>query len=433
MKSWILRPGSLTVTALALVLLVSHAEAQGPPPPPPGQEEPLRVFLDCWRCDMDHFRREVPFVSYVRDRMDAQVHVLVTSQATGAGGMEYTFNFIGLGEYEGQNDTLTVTSRPDDTDSETRADLVRVFKLGLVPFLARTAIGQRIDVAYMEPRTGAPSVVGPEDPWDLWVFSIRVGGEMEGASRESSGSFDGSLSASRTTEALKMEFRAFGDWSRDRFEYEEGESETFNSRNYEIQGLTVWSLSPHWSWGVTGSASGSTRYNQSLAIRGGPAVEYNYFPYSESTRRAVTFLYKMEAVSFDYEEITLFQKTSETRLTHSLEVGSAFNQPWGEFDLSFQASNYLDNFDQHRIEFRSSVEIRLFRGLSLDIRGSAARVKDQIYQPLEDIPIEDILLRRRELGTDYEYSIDVGFNFTFGSMFNNVVNPRMTGTGGDWH
>jgi len=60
----------------------------------------------------------------------------------------------------------------------------------------------------------------------------------------------------------------------------------------------------------------------------------------------------------------------------------------------------------------------------------AARVKDQIYEPLEDIPLEDILLRRRELGTDYQYSIEIGFNFTFGSVYNNVVNPRMSSGGG---
>ena len=48
---------------------------------------------------------------------------------------------------------------------------------------------------------------------------------------------------------------------------------------------------------------------------------------------------------------------------------------------------------------------------------------------------EDILLRRWELGTDYEVSFQIGFSYTFGSVFNNLVNPRMaTGGGrGRWH
>jgi len=395
----------------------------------PGQEEPLRVFLDCWRCDMDHFRREVAFISYVRDRMDAQLHVLVTSQETGAGGTEYTFNFIGLREFSGRDHTLTVASRPDDTDDETRADLIRVFKLGLVPFIASSEIGRGLDVTYRGPR-GEAAVEQVEDPWNLWVFNLRAGGELEGESSENSSAFDGSFSASRTTDELKMDFRASGEWDRRTIDFGEGEESIYTSREYEIEGLTVWSLSPHWSAGVSGSASGSTRQNQDLAIRGGPAMEYNYFPYSESTRRQITVLYKVELASFDYEEITLFEETSEIRPAQSLEIAAAFNQPWGELDISLEGSNYLDNFKQHRLESFSRFEIRLFRGLSLDIMARAARVKDQIYEPLEDIPLEDILLRRRELGTDYQYSIEIGFNFTFGSVYNNVVNPRMSSGGG---
>ena len=65
-----------------------------------------------------------------------------------------------------------------------------------------------------------------------------------------------------------------------------------------------------------------------------------------------------------------------------------------------------------------------------------SRVKDQIFLSRAGILDEDILLRRRELGTDYEYSIDIGFNYTFGSVYNNVVNPRMSsrrGGRGRWH
>ena len=395
------------------------------------QEEPLRVFLDCddYICDFDHFRREVGFVSYVRDRMDAGLHVLVTSQSTGAGGQEYTLFFIGLGNMEGAQDTLRYTSRPDDTDDVTRSGLVRTFKLGLVRYVAPTSVGRRLDITYSGPGEEA-SVEPIEDPWDLWVFRVSLGGEFDAVSRESSKSLDGSLSAGRVTEDLKLDFRAEGDWNQDSFELEEeGEKSTFSQQSFEGTATGVWSLSPHWSAGGTASASGSTRQNQDLTLRAGPAVEYNIFPYSESTQRQITFLYKVEVASFNYEEVTLFDKTEETRLTQSLEVASAFQRPWGELDVSLAGSNFLDNFEQHRIEFFTRMEIRLFRGLSLDIEGNAVRVKDQIYEPKEDIPLEDILLRRRELGTDYELSLEIGFSYTFGSVFNNVVNPRMS-TGG---
>lgn len=403
----------------------------------PQGEEPLRVFLDCdsYICDFDHFRREVDFVSYVRDRMDAELHVLVTSQSTGAGGQEYTFFFIGLGNLEGTQDTLRYTSRPDETDDETRSGLVRTFKLGLVRYVAPTSVGRRLDITYSGPGEEAP--VGLiEDPWDLWVFRVSLGGEFDATSRESSKSLDGSLSAGRITEDLKLDFRAEGDWNQRSIELEEeGEKSTFSQRSFEGTAIGVWSLSPHWSAGGTASASGSTRQNQDLTLRAGPAVEYDIFPYSESTQRQITFLYKVEVASFNYEEVTLFDKTEETRVTQSLEIASAFQRPWGELDVSLAGSNFLDDFEQHRIEFFTRMEIRLFRGLSLDIEGNAVRVKDQIYEPKEDIPLEDILLRRRELGTDYELSLEIGFSYTFGSVFNNVVNPRMStgGRGGNYH
>jgi hypothetical protein len=366
----------------------------------------------------------VDFISYVRDRADAQLHVLVTSQPTGSGGEEYTFFFIGLRGWDGAQDTLRYASRPDDTDDETRSGLVQTFKLGLVRYVAPTPVGRRLGITYRGPEEEVPEEP-LEDPWDLWVFRIRVSGEFEAESREDSRSFDGSISASRTTEDLKLDFRAEGDWNEDRFEFSDGEESSFSSRNFEVEGTAVWSLTPHWSAGATGSAIGTTRQNQDLALRVGPAVEYNIFPYAESTQRQVTFMYQVEVASFDYEEITLFDKTRETRLTESLRIAAAFERPWGELDLSLEGSNYLDSFDQHRIELFSRMEVRLFRGLSLDLEGSAARVKDQIYEPKEDIPDEDILLRRRELGTDYQLSLEIGFSYTFGSVFNNVVNPRM--------
>ncbi len=419
---------------LAVLSTISFAPAgavEAEQESPSQQEEPLRTFLDCDErvCDFDYFRREVDFVSYVRDRMDAELHVLVTSQRTGAGGEEYTLFFIGLGDREGAQDTLRYVSLPDETEDVTRSGLVQTFKLGLVRYLAPTSVGRRLDVTYRGP--AAETAVGPiDDPWDLWVFRVSVGGELDAKSRESEKSIDGSLSAGRITEDLKLDFRAEGDWNQESFEIEEeGEKSTYNRRSFEGTATGVWSLSPHWSAGGTASASGSTRQNQDLTLRAGPAVEYNIFPYSESTQRQITFLYKMEVVSFNYEEVTLFDKTEETRLTQSLGIASAFQRPWGELDLSLEGYHFLDDFEQHRIEFFTRMEIRLFRGLSLDIEGSAARVKDQIYEPKEDIPLEDILLRRRELGTDYELSLEIGFSYTFGSVFNNVVNPRMS-TGG---
>ena len=43
------------------------------------------VFLDfnARNCDFDHFRREIPWVNWVRDRKDGDIHLLITQQRTG--------------------------------------------------------------------------------------------------------------------------------------------------------------------------------------------------------------------------------------------------------------------------------------------------------------------------------------------------------------
>lgn len=425
---------SLLILLAVAVSSATPAAAQDPPPAPGGDQH-LRVFLDCepFICDFDHFRREVAFVNYVRNREDGQVHVLVTRQGTGAGGSEYAFNFIGLGEMASVQDTLRYSSLANDTEAETRDALVQMFTVGLVPFIARTPAGRRLEVQLREEEGGRPTpqVMAPEDdPWNLWFFRIRVSSELEGESHQSETSLDGSISANRTTEDLKIELSARTDYSERVFELEDGD-EVSITRSSDLDGTIVWSLNDHWSAGGSGSVTSSTRNNQDLTLRVSPALEYNIYPYAESTRRQITFLYKLGLVSYDYDEVTQFEKTEETRPEHSLDISAGFQQPWGQINASLEGSTYLDDWSEHRIDFFGRVEVRLFRGVSLDVSGNVARVQDQIYLPLGRLSDEDILLSRRELGTEFEYSMDVGLSFNFGSVYNNVVNPRMdTGGGG---
>ena len=44
--------------------------------------------------------------------------------------------------------------------------------------------------------------------------------------------------------------------------------------------------------------------------------------------------------------------------------------------------------------------------------------------PRSWIDPSEVLLQLRELKTSYRYDISVGLSYTFGSIYNNVVNPR---------
>lgn len=401
--------------------------AQEPAVPPP-EPEALRVFLDCqnFPCDFDHFRREIPFVNWVRDRRDAQVHILGTSQRTGGGGLEFTLTFIGSGTFAGKTDTLKYVSRNTDTEAEVRDGQVQALKLGLMRYVALTPAAGRIKISYTPASTQAPA--GPvADPWNYWVFRISIGGSINGESRQRGFSVNGSFSASRVTEELKITLRSSARYSRSEFELDTATTFITTQREINTDGLLAISMGNHWSSGIVGSVRSLTRLNQKLALELGPAVEFNIFPYSESTRKQLSIMYSAAVSHFRYEEETIFDKTEETLPRHRLEISAEARQPWGSLNASLEGSQFLHDPARHQISLFGGTQIRLFRGLSLNLFGSVARIKDQLYLSKAGVSPEEILVRRRQLGTDYRYFANLGFSYTFGSRFSNVVNPRMGG------
>jgi hypothetical protein len=112
------------------------------------KRDALKLYLDCRRCDDDYIRNEITFVNYVIDRKEAQLHLLITSQHTASGGHQYTLYFIGQAEFDGKNDTLMVNSFKEDTDDIVRQKLVKTIKLGLVPYVSKTPLGEYLTVDF---------------------------------------------------------------------------------------------------------------------------------------------------------------------------------------------------------------------------------------------------------------------------------------------
>jgi hypothetical protein len=191
-------------------------------------------------------------------------------------------------------------------------------------------------------------------------------------------------------------------------------------------GLVVWSLGrEHWAAGVKASANSSTRLNQYLTLRFGPAVEFSVFPYSEFTRKQLTIQYAVRWNSFEYEEETLYNKTEEIQYDQSLAITYEVTQPWGSASASIEGACYFSDFDKNHLNINTRWDIRLFRGFSLDISGGYSRIYDQLYIANRGYTDDEILLRLKRLETAYDYNFRIGFSYTFGSIFNTVVNPRL--------
>jgi hypothetical protein len=392
------------------------------------QDQALRLFIQCDRapCDQDFYRTEINWVNHVRDRQDADVHILVTGQPTGAGGSQYTLQFIGLRAFDGRTATLVYNSAPSEAQDATRRGILRAMQLGLVPYVLATPLAQELQVTRRAAGTAArpPLTTEVNDPWDFWVYRVRVGGNFNGETTSSSASVNGSISANRTTEAWKFSLSTNGNYQHRDFTLSTGSTFSTISRNTNAGGNITKSLTDHWSTVLRGRVASDTFTNQDIVYSLSPGIEWNYFPYIQSTNRQLTFQYLVGYNHFTYDQLTLYEKIRETLIDQEANVALDLAQPWGNAGMTFQFANYFHDASKYHIRLNADADFRLVRGLSLNFFGNVSRVHDQLYLQRGTASDEEILVRQRQLATSYRYAFSFGVSYTFGSIYNNVVNPR---------
>ncbi len=430
------RRGSILARTASLILLAiglstglpKGVGAQDPVPPP----AKIRVFLDCSVCDFDFMRTEINFVDYVRDRQDAQVHILVTSQSTGGGGTEYTLNFIGQRELANIADTLKYIAPPSASQDDLRSGLALTIKLSLLRYFAHLGQAGRFDVTYVAPTVAADAGAkgASEDRWNLWVFRVSATADGSGETSDNSASLNGSVSANRTTEMWKSVFTVNATYGQSSFILTDNSKFKSYSHNYAFNDLLVKSIGQHWSAGHRASWHASSFLNQTRAIRFAPAIEYNVFPYSQSTRRQLTLLYSTGINFFRYQDTTIFNKLGEVRGDQTLTASLDLRQPWGSVSSSLEGAAYINDFTKRHLVLFNSLDLRLLKGFSFSFFGQLSLVRDQLYLPRGNLSDQERLLRQRQLATSYTYSVNVGLSYSFGSIFNNIVNPRFGGSSG---
>jgi hypothetical protein len=435
----------IPIFALALGAIFAPRPAAGAQTPTDAvREGALRVFLDCntQGCDDDRFRTDIDWVSWVRDRTLAQVHLIVTSNQTGGGGNQYALDFIGLEELDGDDDQLPLTTLSTDTQDEIVTALTGVIAAGLARYSA--AIGQPVlletqsagvgDDADVDELVSAEQV---QDPWNFWVFEIGGEFDLEGEEFENERSVNAQFDASRTTDVWKFELDAFGNVSRNERELDDGVINVDERTNWSVDFLLARTVATNWSAAVIAGAGASSRLNQNFGADAAVALEYSFFPYEEAPRRSLTARYDLRMQHYDWEEETIYFETAETRPQHALQLGLFQQQPWGESFVSIDASQFLHDANKWRVGLNGELEFRIVRGLNLDLQGGIGWIEDQIFISREGLTDEEILLGQYERPTDSTYELQVGLSFEFGSIFNNVVNNRFDsrdfgfGGGGD--
>ena len=413
----------MTKCILSLILLLILIPESSFAKFAPADSSLPNLFIDCDFCDEDYQRREIDFVNHVRDQGDADIYILVTSQGTASGGRSYRMLFEGQNDFEGIGFTLAHISEQSETDDQRRSGRTHVMKMGVLTYLSQTLYADQFNISF-DGEPGTRIRMGQDDPWNNWVFNVflRTGFEAEKSQDELE--FFGSFNVSRVTEDIKFEADLDVDLERDTFE--DDEMTIVNSQE-EVDGdlSLVKSLTDRWSYGVFSGYRSTTFQNIKSRFNVAPAIEYNIYPWSESDRRQVTMAYFMNLEHVTYFEETIFDKTSETLLAQSVRIGAQFEQPWGEMFVRLLGRQFFHDLDSYRLEFFGFVDVRLARGLSLFVRGDVELIHDQLFLPKGDATLEQILLRQRQLATNFQVSGSAGLRITFGSIYNNVVNERL--------
>jgi hypothetical protein len=123
-------------------------------------------------------------------------------------------------------------------------------------------------------------------------------------------------------------------------------------------------------------------------------------------------------------EETIYSKTSELLKLETLEVRLELKRPWGSVELSVTGFNYLHDFSKNNLQLYSEMSFRVFEGFSFNISGGASRIRDQLSLRKRSASLDEVLLQRQKLETGYNFWGNLGISYSFGSIYNNIVNPR---------
>jgi hypothetical protein len=378
---------------------------------------PAKVLLRS-SFDPASIRKAIAFVEYAENEADAQVVVEIVGRGTDA-GEEFTISLTGRGEFAGMNDVLKCPADPKKKIEEARAGVIETLKLGLMRYVSKTPAASRISLSFLD--QVKPTAVS--DPWNFWVFSVSLNAFLNGEQAIKMDEVFGSVSARRITPEWKLGFSVSGSTYRNSYTVEDYSYKS-TSESYSASGLVVKSLSDHWSVGASLNMSSSTYSNLKLNVAPAVAVEYDIFPYSESTKRQLRILYSLGLNIGRYREMTIYDKSAETHLRESLDVSLELKQPWGTIATSLTGSHYFYDLSKNRLSLDAEISIRIWKGLNLNFSGGGSRIHDQLSLAKGDASLEEVLLQRRQLATTYNYFFSVGFSLNFGSIFSKVVNPR---------
>jgi hypothetical protein len=383
----------------------------------------LKVFLDCNRCDNTFIKQNLNNVEFVRDQNFADVHLFFTTQRNGSGGRLYEIEFSGRNAFEKFQDNISFSTDTDMTNDDVRQRILKYIKLGLVRFWIEQGRVDNVSVTVSSPENDNENNKDEKDPWNYWVFQLRANGYFNGQETSKFSNLNFNISAKRVTDKNKFSIRIGLSENKSTFNFGDEEIISILSSKY-LNTSDIISITDHWSVGAFARLGSSVFSNKDFYWSFKPAIEYNFFKYSESSKKQLSLSYRNGIVFNNYIERSIFGKETEYLWEHGLALGGSVNQKWGSISGQASFNQFLHDTSLNSLTFYIGTNIRLFKGFSLNLNGNYSITRNQVDLPAGDVSLEELLLQQQQLKSGYNYFVSVGFSYSFGSIYNTIVNPR---------
>lgn len=384
------------------------------------QDDKIKAYIDC-RCDESYLKQQTSFLEYVRDQDLADIEIFILDVRNASGSRSFEIKIDGNNFFEDISSNAFVDGNPNDTSSSQRDRLLDELKVALIPFLKSKKYNYDLKVDVKSNTNDAYDV---DDKWKNWIFQL-------------SGSYDSDEEESRKTNRYEVEFeidKVTEDWrigidlsrnESNRKFFNDDDVYSSNRKTTSLRGRVVRSISNHFSAGAFFGAYQNTYENIDLNSYIAPAVEYSFFPYEDVLSKEITLAYRIGTGKRNYIQKTIYGFEKQRLTSQTLTLNIKFRQKWGNISSYINATQFLNDGSKKRFSLRSDLDIRVFEGLAVRLSGNINLIREQYSLAAGNTSIEDLLLQQRQIATDYKTGFSVGLSYTFGSIYNSIINTRL--------
>ena len=332
------------------------------------------------------------------------------------------FNLGSRLAFDGKREKMNVPNITENNISNLEKnidELLNKLKVALVPFLEKANYNLKLNI-----ESNFEDYTSLDDKWKNWVFEL-------------SGSYNNDKEESRKTNRYEVEFeidKLTEDWrigmeikrnESNRKFYSDDNEYTSNRKTTSFRGRVVRSISDHFSAGVFFGAYQNTYENIDFNRYLAPAIEYSLYPYKDVLSKEITLAYRIGTGKRNYIEETIYGYTEQKLTSQTLSLNIRFRQKWGNISSYINGTQFLNDGTKKRFSLRSDLDIRVFEGLAVRLSGNINLIREQYSLAAGNTSVEDLLLQQRQIATDYRTNFSIGLSYTFGSIYNSIINTRL--------